>query len=162
MKTKLMLACIVAGVCAMALPPAAVAQQGRMKECADQWNKMKAANQTAGKTYKDFSKECMSQGTAAPAATPAAAPAAKPAVAPAAKPAAAPAPAAKPAAAPAPTAPAAKPAAKPADGRAAEQTRIKACGEDWKADKAAGKVAANMTWPKYWSECNTRKKAQGM
>jgi hypothetical protein len=163
MKKHLALACIVVGICAVAMPPAAVAQQNRMKECADQWNKMKAAKQTAGKTYKDFSKECMSQGATAPAATPAAAPAAAPAAKPAAAPAAAPAakPAAAPAAKPA-TPPAAATPAKPADGRAAMVARERACGADWKADKAAGKVPAGMTWPKYWSECNTRKKAQGM
>jgi hypothetical protein len=40
--------------------------------------------------------------------------------------------------------------------------RERACGVDWKADKAAGKVAAGMTWPKYWSDCDKRKKAEGM
>ena len=38
-----------------------------MKECAAQWKDMKAANQTAGMKYRDFSKQCMS-GEAAPAA----------------------------------------------------------------------------------------------
>ncbi|MGC1926024.1 MAG: hypothetical protein WA706_19710, partial [Pseudolabrys sp.] len=65
----------------------------------------------------------------------------------------------------APTA-AAKPAPaatkKPTDGRQAEYARERACGADWKADKAANKVPAGMTWPKYWSECNKRKKAAGM
>jgi hypothetical protein len=157
MTKHLVLAAFLAAACALALPSSVLAQQSRMKECADQWNKMKAAKQTAGKTYKDFSKDCMSQGTAAtPAASPAPAPAAKPATTTAS-------PAPKPAAAPA--APAPKPAAAPAkagDGRAAEQARMKACGADWKTDKSANKVPAGMTWPKYWSECNTRKKAQGM
>jgi hypothetical protein len=152
-----MLACIMVAACTFAAPPTSFAQQSKMKECADQWNKLKAAKQTAGKTYKDFSKECMSQDTATPAVAPAAKPAAAraptPAAAPATKPDAAPAVAAKPAVAPAP---------KPADGRAAEQARMKACGADWKVDKAANKVPAGMTWPKYWSECNTRKKAQGV
>ncbi|MGC1866626.1 MAG: hypothetical protein WA720_10720, partial [Pseudolabrys sp.] len=65
----------------------------------------------------------------------------------------------------APTA-AAKPAPaatkKPTDGRQAEYARERACGADWKADKAANKVPAGLTWPKYWSECNKRKKAAGM
>ena len=69
------------------------------------------------------------------------------------------APAAKPAAAtPAP----AKPAAAATGGKAGEVTRIKACGAEWKADKAAGKVPAGQKWPQYWSECNKRKKAAGM
>jgi hypothetical protein len=67
---------------------------------------------------------------------------------------------------PAPAAPAPQiapaTAKKPADGRQAEYARERACGADWKADKAAGKVPAGMTWPKYWSECNKRKKAAGM
>jgi hypothetical protein len=40
--------------------------------------------------------------------------------------------------------------------------RERACGQDWKADKEAGKVPKGMTWPKYWSECDKRKKAEGM
>jgi len=51
---------------------------------------------------------------------------------------------------------------KPADPQEAEHARERACGADWKAEKAAGKVPAGMTWPKYWSECDKRKKAAGM
>jgi hypothetical protein len=54
------------------------------------------------------------------------------------------------------------PAAKPKPGRQAMIARERACGAEWKADKAAGKIPAGMKWPKYWSECNKRKKAQGM
>lgn len=39
--------------------------------------------------------------------------------------------------------------------------RKRACGAEWKADKAAGKIATGMKWPQYWSECNKRKKAEG-
>jgi hypothetical protein len=39
-----------------------------MKECAAEWKEMKAANQTSGMKYRDFSKQCTS-GEAAPAAT---------------------------------------------------------------------------------------------
>jgi protein-disulfide isomerase len=105
-----------------------------MKECAAQWKDMKAANQTAGMKYRDFSKQCMS-GEAAPAAE----------TAPAAG-----------------TAPAAAPAAKPSPGHEAMVARERACGADWKADKAAGKIQVGMKWPQYWSECNKRKKAEGM
>jgi len=55
---------------------------------------------------------------------------------------------------------AAAPAAK--SGRQALLARQRACGAEWKADKAAGKVPAGMKWSKYWSECNKRKKAEGM
>ena len=46
-------------------------------------------------------------------------------------------------------------------GRVAFVARERACGADWKADKAAGKTG-DQTWPQYWSDCNKRKKAQGM
>ncbi len=32
------------------------------------------------------------------------------------------------------------------------------CGQQWSADKAAGKVPKGQTWPQYWSACNTRMK----
>jgi hypothetical protein len=123
-----------------------------MKECAAQWQEMKTANQTAGMKYRDFTKQCMT-GAAAPAGeTPA------PGTAPAT---AAPAPAATaPAAGTTPAA--AAPAKKPSPGREAMIARERACGADWKADKAAGKIQAGMKWPQYWSECNKRKKAEGM
>jgi len=55
----------------------------------------------------------------------------------------------------------AKSASKTSAGRQAAIERQRACGAEWKADKDAGKVAAGMTWPKYWSACNKRKKAAG-
>ncbi|MGI8526936.1 MAG: hypothetical protein ACR2K5_12310 [Pseudolabrys sp.] len=147
--------------------PAAPSYAATMKECAAQWDKMKAAKQTEGKKYREFSKECMSGASATPAAAPATAPApaatAKPATAPApataAQPApeAAPATAAKPAPAQAPT----KTAAPATGGRAGEIARERACAADWKADKAANKTAG-MKWPQYWSACDKRKKAAGM
>lgn len=138
--------------CAATGAAQAQAQQTRMKSCAAEWKSMKAANQTEGKTYRDFQKECLSR-TAAPAA-PSAAPAATTA-----------APAAPPAASTGTAAAgkkAGKEATKESGGRQAMVARERACGADWKAAKAAGTVPAGMTWPKYWSECNTRKKAQGM
>ena len=129
----LILVATLAGVVALA-PGAASAKT--LKECAAQWDQMKAANQTGGMKYRDFTKQCMSG--AAPAA-------------------AAPAPAT---AAPAPAA-----GAKPATGLSGRQAMIareRACGAEWKADKAAGRIPAGQKWPQYWSACNTRKKAQGM
>jgi hypothetical protein len=54
--------------------------------------------------------------------------------------------------------------AKPAKTMSAAQTalrdRQKACGAEWKAVKASGKAEAGMKWPKFWSACNTRMKAE--
>ena len=55
----------------------------------------------------------------------------------------------------------AKSGSKMSAGRQAAVERQRACGAEWKADKEAGKVAAGITWPKYWSACNKRKKAAG-
>jgi hypothetical protein len=112
---------------------AAHAQQNRMQACAAEWKTMKAANQTGGKTYRAFQKECLGRTAAAPAGVP---------------------PLGQPAATPK--------AAKASGGRQAMLARERACGAEWKAAKAGGTVPAGMKWPKYWSECNTRKKAEGM
>ena len=129
-----------AGVAAAIVASAALApaQAKTLKECAAQWDQMKAANQTGGMKYRDFTKQCMS-GAAAPVG-------------------AAPAPAT---AAPAPAAGAAKPVTG-SPGRQAMIARERACGAEWKADKAAGRIQAGMKWPQYWHECDARKKAQGM
>jgi|SRR5215469_6195812 protein-disulfide isomerase len=120
---------------AAALVPAAASAK-TMKECAAQWDQMKAANQTGGMKYRDFTKQCMSG--AAPVG-------------------AAPAPAVPTTAAPAPAAGAAG-----KTGRQAMVARERACGAEWKADKAAGRIPAGQKWPQFWSECDKRKKAQGM
>jgi hypothetical protein len=137
------------------------AQAATMKECAAQWSTMKAAKQTEGKTYKDFSKTCMS-GSSDAAKTDAAKPngMAKDAGAADVKKPDAPKKAAK-ADAPAKTDTADKKDAKPSEARAAAVARQKECGAEWKADKAAGKVAAGMKWPQYWSACSKRKKGEG-
>ena len=134
----LILVAVLAG--AAALAPAAQAKT--MKECAAEWDKMKAANQTGGMKYRDFSKQCMAGG-AAPVGV-------------------APAPAAPTTAAPAPAAGAGTPSAAGKTGRQAMVARERACGAEWKADKAAGRIPAGQKWPQYWSECDKRKKAQGM
>ncbi|HYQ08632.1 MAG TPA: hypothetical protein VER26_16910 [Xanthobacteraceae bacterium] len=117
-----------AGVAAAIVASAALApaQAKTLKECAAQWDQMKAANQTGGMKYRDFTKQCMSG------------------------------------AAPAPAAGAATPTATGKTGRQAMIARERACGADWKADKAAGRIPAGQKWPQYWSECDKRKKAQGM
>jgi hypothetical protein len=128
---------------AAALAPVA-AQAKTMKECAAEWDKMKAANQTGGMKYRDFTKQCMAGGAAPVSAAPAPSPPTT--------------------AAPAPAAGAAT-SAKPTTGSPGRQAMIareRACGAEWKADKAAGRIPAGMKWPQYWSDCDKRKKAQGM
>jgi hypothetical protein len=129
--------------------PALPANAATMKECAAQWQKAKADNKTGGKTYKEFSKDCMAGSAATPAA--------------------APAPAASTAKTTTKPTTAAKPAAttttstekKPSPAQQAMYDRERACGAEWKEAKAAGKVKAGMKWPQYWSECNKRMKAAG-
>ena len=68
MKTALLIA---SGALAVAFAAAAVpaaVQAKTMKECAAQWQDMKANKQTEGMKYRDFSKKCMSEGGGAPAA----------------------------------------------------------------------------------------------
>jgi hypothetical protein len=117
-----------------------LAQKKTVKACEEEWRANKAANEAAKITEKAYVAKCRAEAAKPAAVAPATAP-----VAPTA--AAKPAPAAT---------------KKPTDGRQAEYARERACGADWKADKAANKVPAGMTWPKYWSECNKRKKAAGM
>jgi hypothetical protein len=122
------------------LAPVLPANAATMKECAAQWQKAKAGNKTGGKTYKEFSKDCMAGSAAAPSAATTSKPAS--------------------------TTTAAKPAAastgkKPSPAQEAMYERERACGAQWKEAKAAGKVKAGMKWPQYWSECNKRMKAAG-
>ena len=49
----------------------------------------------------------------------------------------------------------------PTPGQLAARERLKKCGAEWKAAKAAGKIEKGMKWPKYWSACNKRLKAGG-
>ena len=132
---------VVAALASAAALAPVTAQAKTLKECAAQWDQMKAANQTGGMKYRDFTKQCMS-GAAAPVG-------------------AAPATATPTTAAPASAAGAAKPATG-SPGRQAMIARERACGAEWKADKAAGRIQAGMKWPQYWHECDARKKAQGM
>lgn len=65
---------------------------------------------------------------------------------------------------PQPSAPAASPAKpkKPlTPGQIAARERQKKCAAEWKAAKAAGKIAKGMKWPQYWSACNKRLKGGG-
>ena len=53
----------------------------------------------------------------------------------------------------------AKPKKELSAGQVAMHERQKKCAAEWKDAKAAGKVEKAMTWPKFWSACNTRLKA---
>ena len=110
------------------------AQKKTVKACQEEWRANKAANEAAKITEKDYVAKCRADAAKPAATTTTAAPAVAP-----------------------------KPAAKkPADPKQAEYARERACGSEWKAEKAAGKVPEGMTWPKYWSDCDKRKKAAGM
>jgi hypothetical protein len=123
---------IFAGIAFSATP--SFAQKKTVKACQEEWRANKAANEAAKITEKDFVVKCRAEAATPTATTTTAAPAAAP-----------------------------KPVArKPADPKQAEYARERACGKEWKAEKAAGKVQAGMTWPQYWSECDKRKKAVGM
>ena len=121
-----------------------------MKTCGAKYQAAKAAKTLpAGQTWNQFLAQC--RGTPAAAGT---APATKPmAATTGAKPAAAPS-AAKSATAPS----AVKSATAPSAAMAAAHDRQRKCGQMWSADKAAGKIPAGQTWPKYWSACNTKLK----
>src|SRR5262249_15552665 len=113
------IACSAAILSIMALSAApALAQKKTIKMCQQEWQANKAVNQANNITEKAYVAKCRAESaTAQPTPAPAAPPAA------------------------APTATTAKPTAgKPKDGRQAEYARERACGQDWKADKAAGRI----------------------
>ncbi len=101
-----------------------------MKVCGARYQAAKTAGTLpAGQTWNQFLAQC--RGTTAAAGT-------------------APATAARPAAA--------RSASAPSAAMTAMHDRQRKCGGMWQADKAAGKIAAGQTWPKYWSACNTKLK----
>jgi competence protein ComEA len=67
----------------------AESQQQVMSDCAKQWDALKAANKTGGKTYQDFNKDCLSKDKTAEKPAAATTPAMAAPAAAAAKPAAA-------------------------------------------------------------------------
>ncbi|MFT3987033.1 hypothetical protein [Aestuariivirga sp.] len=44
-------------------------------------------------------------------------------------------------------------------GQIALHQRMKECGNEWRADKAANTLPAGSKWPQFWSTCNTRLKS---
>jgi hypothetical protein len=110
-----------------------------MKECGAKYQAAKASNSLGGQNWAQFLAQCRKGG--APTAA-----------------AAAPAPAAKPAVAAAAAKPASHLPGAQSPAMQAMHDRQRQCGQQWKADKAAGKIPAGQKWPQYWSACNTRMK----
>lgn len=46
-------------------------------------------------------------------------------------------------------------------GQVAFRQRIHECSTEWQSDKQAGTLPTGAKWPQFWSQCNTRLKAQG-
>jgi hypothetical protein len=133
---------LIIGLCSTALLAFAVtatapvsAQEKRTRSCETQWRDM-TKDEKKGAKKKDWVADCEAKAggkaTTAPVTTPMTAPATA----------------------------GGEPKGKP--GRAAMIARERACGKEWREAKAAGKIEKGQTWPKYWSECNKRMKAQGM
>ncbi len=75
MRIGIRLAAIVAAIVTMGAADRILAQtqQDLMKVCAGEWNALKSANQTTGKIYQDFVKDCLARrqgGVKAPATGP--------------------------------------------------------------------------------------------
>jgi len=131
-------------VVALGVGASAHAANDVMKQCGVKYQAAKANNTLGGKNWAQFLAACRGTQTAAPVAA-----------APAVSAPAAPTPMAKPVAA-------AKPASHlpgaQSPAMVAMHDRQRRCGQQWKADKAAGKIPAGQKWPQYWSACNTRLK----
>ena len=145
MRTALLIA---SGLALAAVVPLSGPLQAKtMKECAAQWQEMKANNQTGGMKYRDFSKQCMS--AAAPAAE---APPAEKTEAAAPPPAAPP-----PAAAPAGSAVFPSAVSPKYSGESAGKARRHTCLDQYNANKASG-GNGGLKWIQkgggYYSECN--------
>lgn len=126
------------GLLGASLPAAAAAKSAAMQSCSDDWSKMKSANKVPdGQTWPKFWSQCSKDYASAHPDDGAAA--------------------AAPAAAAVPPKTAAKTAAAPAatDAKAAgKSTAMASCSDDWSKLKAANKVPAGQTWPKFWSQCS--------
>lgn len=122
-----------AAVIGLALSFSTPASAQDAKACAKQWSAMSKA-QKKGHKKKDFVADCVAKSSAAPATQTTTRS----------------------------TAPKAKTSKTGKTGRQAMVERERACGKEWREAKAAGKIKAGQTWPKYWSACNTRLKQRGM
>ena len=121
--------------------------QNAMQVCGAKYQAAKTSKTLpAGQTWNQFLAQCRTQMAPAAAATPA-----KPAMAPGAKPT-------TPVAATRTTTRTSTAGRAPTAGQTAAHDRQRACGAQWSAAKAAGKIPAGQKWPQYWSQCNARMK----
>lgn len=119
--------------------PARAAAGDVMKACGAKYQAAKAAKTLpAGQSWTQFLAQCRGSATASAA------------------PAQAPRPAARPAGATRPATPASARPLSPA--QLAERRNIHICAQQWQGDKAAHRIPAGQTWPKYWSACSKRLK----
>src|ERR1700691_4612991 len=130
-------AAMLLGVTALA---ANSAQALSSKECSAKYKAAKEAGTLNGLKWNEFRKaQCGADAAAEPMPAP-------------------PPPAAE-KTAPPPGAPAAKTGS---PGRQAYLARLHGCSAEWKTLKASGKRPEGLHWPKFWHECDVRKKAEGM
>ena len=148
MRLKTVVAACVVVICASGGP---VFAQSVMKQCSEAYRAAKAANQLNGEAWPQFLSHCSAEKSAQ-AETPATSAPVNAPAAPAVTPVGA--------AAAAPAAAAPSPAATTPPVVAVAASRQKQCGAEWRANKAALKAQYG-TWPKYWSACNKRLKAEG-
>jgi len=132
------------GLFAATLPASAATKSAAMQSCSDDWAKMKADDKVpAGQTWPKFWSQCSKDYAAAHPDDSDAATAAKAPAAP------------EPKAAAKSTAKAATDkAAAEAKPAAAKSAAMASCSDDWAKMKAANKVPAGQTWPKFWSQCS--------
>ena len=143
-KVSMLLAAAVLG--AAALPGRAA--EPVMVQCGREYRAARSGGTLNGADWDTYRAACAGRLKATPAAVSA------PPVAPPGAPIIA--------AAQAPAASAPPPAAAPSAGMAAMHARQKQCGAEWTAGKAALVARTpGLTWPTYWSQCNTRIKATG-
>lgn len=146
---------------------AASAAESVMVQCGREYQVARTAGTLNGLDWNGYRTECAARlktaaSQPAPAATPASAPLASPPATAAAQPTAAPVltPQAAATQAAAPQAATAAAAPAPSGGMAAMHVRQKQCGAEWRAQKVALVAQTpGLTWPRYWSQCNTRLKA---
>jgi hypothetical protein len=69
----------IVGVLAWSPAAAQTPQQTKMRECAAEWMRLKAANKTEGQTFRGFQKDCLTKTTTAAPSPTAPTPATKPA-----------------------------------------------------------------------------------
>ena len=147
-------ALLVAAILTAAVLPAGAAESV-MVQCGREYQAARSAGTLNGADWTSFRVACAERLKATPAAA-AAPPPATAAVQ------ASPAGTAAPAPSVTAAAPASAPAKTPSAGMAAMHARQKQCGAEWTSGKATLVAQTpDLTWPKYWSQCNTRIKTTG-